>query len=194
MYMSRIKRYLWLSQIGLFTCLLVCSLIMPSVVVRNGGVSNFGNHPSTVILYVLGFLLNIVFIYLVAKLILRLKEDLVYIARGLMLLSFLTLMVLISTFPRHFNFTFSDIHDYLGVVLFGYEFLISTWLIFNKRSAGALALLSVQAIGSIIGLLSILKIIHFLFIGQVTGALGFGLLLCLVFPRFIESKLISKNL
>jgi hypothetical protein len=187
--MLQLKKYLLLSQATLLGCLLICSLVIPSVVVKNGGVSNFGNHVSTVVFYVLGFTANIVFIYLAAETILKLNHNLVYVVRGLILLSFLTLLVLLSTFPRHFSFTFSDIHDYLGIILFGYEFLISIWIVLKRHTALALTLLSTQTVGSIIGLLSIVKVIHILFFGQVIGALGFGLLLYLVFPNIIDQKI-----
>jgi hypothetical protein len=189
MYVSNLKKYLYLSQATLFVCLLICSLIIPSVLIKNGGVSNFGNHLNTVVFYVLGFLSNIVFIYLVAEVILKFEENLVYIARGFMLLSFLTFVVLISTFPRHFSFTFSVIHDYLGIALFSYYIIISIWIVLKQYSPLALALLSIEAIGSTIGLLSTLKITHLLFVGQIIGALGFGLLLCIVFPKIINNQL-----
>ncbi|HUD06494.1 MAG TPA: hypothetical protein VMR34_01275 [Candidatus Saccharimonadales bacterium] len=187
--MSELRRYLWLSQVILFSSLIICSLIIPSVVIKNGGVSNFGNHISTVGLYALGFLSNIAFIYLAASSLLRQGRKFNYIVRSLVILSALELIVFISTFPRHFSFTFSDIHDYLGIALFSYEFILSLWIVFKNKSVFAILLLLVEATGSIVGLLSAMKVIHFLFFGQVTAALAFGLLLCLVFPKAIEETL-----
>ena len=166
---------------------------MPSVAIKNGGVSNFGNHVSTVVPYVLAFLLNVVFIYLASRAILKLGSRLAYIARALMLLSVLTLIVFISTFPRHYNFTYSDIHDDLGIVLYSYEFLISVWIVMKRPTAMAKALLSMQAIGSMVGLLSALKVIHFLFLGQIVGAAGFGLLIGIILPKVIETELDLKS-
>jgi hypothetical protein len=46
-----------------------------------------------------------------------------------------------------------------------------------------------ELLGSIIGLLSVTKIIHFLFIGQFIGALAFGLLLINSLPIIIEKRI-----
>jgi hypothetical protein len=187
--MAQFKNYLLFSQVSLFVCLLVCSIILPSVVVHEGGVSNFGNHISTVGLYTLGFMLNIVFIYLAAGLILKQSNKLRYTARGLQFLCFLTFLVFLSTFPRHYSFTFSYIHDYIGIALFVYELFISIYLVKMQRTYQAFSWIALEAVGSMIGLLSILKVIHWLYVGQVVGSLGFGLLVVLVLPEVIEKKL-----
>ncbi|HUC96033.1 MAG TPA: hypothetical protein VMR76_03735, partial [Candidatus Saccharimonadia bacterium] len=104
----------------------------------------------------------------------------------------LNFLVLISTFPRHFSFTFSDIHDDLGIALFAYEFFISIWFVLRLKTIQSVSLLILEILGSLIGLLSIIKIIHFLFIGQMIGALGFGLLLVSCLPNIITID-ITKN-
>jgi hypothetical protein len=159
------------------------------VVIKNGGVSNFGNHLSTVTLYVLGFGLNIVFLYLASRSISNLHQQLDGLGRGLLPICALTTLVLISTFPRHFSFTFSDMHDYIGIALFAYEFLFSLWLITKLHDWLSLTYLMIEAIGAMLGLLSVIKVIHILFIGQVIGSIGFGLLLCFVLPKFLENLL-----
>jgi hypothetical protein len=60
--MVLVKRYLCISQVALAGLLICCSLILPSVVTTEGGVSNFGNHASTVIPYVAAFALSIYFL------------------------------------------------------------------------------------------------------------------------------------
>jgi hypothetical protein len=178
-----LKRYLLLSQITLIGLLLVCSLIMPSVAIKNGGVSNFGNHRSTVVLYVLAFLLSALFLSLAAKAVGQRRA-----AGLLLLLVVLDILVLVSTFPRQLNQTFSDIHDDLGIVLFAYQFVLSVVLVIKRYSLRGLLLLVLEVTGSIIGLLSIIKVIHFLFIGQMLGALGFGLLLVTTFPLLVAAS------
>ena len=168
--------------------LLICSLIIPGVLAKEGGVSNFGNHWSTVAIYTLGFALNIGFIYMAGNAVLRINPKLIYIGRVLKLLSLLTFIVFLSTFPRHFSFTYSNIHDYLGIALYSYEFLISVWLVIKMPTAAAFSFLLIEATGSIIGLLSVIKVIHWLFVGQVIGAAGFGLLLVLVLPKVVEQE------
>ena len=187
--MTEIKHYLWLSQILLFSLLIVCCLIIPSVVIRNGGVSNFGNHLSTIVPYILGFSLSIIFLCIAAYTLLKLNNNLWRMACLLLILGLLNLLVLLSTFPRHSSWTYSDIHDDIGIVLYAYEFLVSVWIVLKIKTSKSLLFILIEAIGSIIGLLSILKIVHFLFIGQFVGALGFGLLLVTIFPVIIETRL-----
>lgn len=184
--MPQLDKNLLLSQVALFSGLLICLLIMPSVAVKNGGVSNFGNHLSTIVPYVLAFLLNSFYMYMASRSILKINSKLVNIAWSLVVLSLFTLLVLISTFPRHLSFTYSDIHDDLGIALYSFEFLVSLWIIFKHSTKGSISLLFMQVIGSMIGLLSIMKIIHFLFVGQLVGALGFGLLLVTILPKIIK--------
>lgn len=190
--LSVIKKDLLYSQVSL-TGLLICSLIIPSVVFKNGGVSNFGNHLSTVAPYTLSFLLSALFLCLAANKIAKLSKDFLYIAYGLVILSILQILVLISTFPRHISYTYSDIHDDLGIALFAFAFIVSLWLVRRIKNYKTVGLLLFQIAGSLIGLLSILKIIHFLFIGQMIGALGFGLLLVILLPRIIEGDIKHLN-
>jgi len=185
--MEKLKKYLALSQASLFGLLFICCLIIPSIVIKNGGVSNFGNHLSTLIPYVLSFLLAIAFIFMAANTIQRKSVKLNRLALILYILGLLYFLVLISTFPRRFDFIYSDIHDYLGIALFAYEFFISIWFLLKEKSQSTIIFFIVEVIGSMIGFLSILKYIHFLFIGQFIGTVGFGFLLIITFPKIIES-------
>lgn len=184
--MKELKKYLLYSQISLFLFLAICTLIIPRVAIKEGGVSNFGNHLSTFVLYIFGFLAEAFFIYLAGLKINKMNKNLKYIAHGLMALSYLIIIVLISTFPRHFSFTFSELHDYLGVILFFYQFLIALWILKNQFTFENTVFILVQSIGSIIGLLSILKYIDLLYVGQIIGAIGFGLILVLGLPDVIS--------
>lgn len=187
-----LKKCLWLSQISLLGLLVVCCLIIPSVVVANGGVSNFGNHRSTVVLYILAFSLCVFFVYLSGRILIKLSSS-KRLGVLLYVLAFLYLLVLVSTFPRHISWTFSEIHDYLGIVLFAYEFVLSIWLVLNQKSYKSYLMLVIEAVGSMTGLLSILKFIHLLFIGQMVGAIGFGIILVALFPRLIEFRLAKTD-
>jgi succinate-acetate transporter protein len=190
--MEKIKKYLWYSQASLFILLIICCLIKPSVVVKNGGVSNFGNYKSTLILYVLSFSLSIIFLLLASRQITK-NRSLIYIARLLQVMAGLEFLVLVSTFPRHISFTYSDIHDYIGIALFAYEFFLAIWFIVSLKKLSLNIIFAFQVLGSIIGLLSILKIIHFLFFGQLVGAMSFGLLLILSLPVIIARDTINND-
>ncbi len=186
--MEIVKRYITLSQVSLFSLLLVCTATIPSIVTTRGGASNFGDHTSTVVPYVLGFGLCAVFLCLAATRLLSISDRLRIPASRLLFLALLLLLVLISTFPRKVNSTYSALHDYIGVALYLYEFLLSAWLVVNKGASLAVLFLCIESIGSVIGFLSLENVIHLLFVGQIVGAIGFGLLLPAAFPSVVATR------
>jgi hypothetical protein len=188
----KLRRYLWLSQAALFVLLVTCTVISPKVAFRNGGVSNFGNQASTVVFYSLSFVLSAVFLYLAAELLLRLKGYR-HVARILKAIALLELLVLVSTYPRHLRIGYEYLHDVLGVGLFFYQFALAVWLVRRQRQAAAFILILCQAAGALVGLLSLFKVIHLLFIGQIVGALSFGVLLVTVLPRIVARDLSSSK-
>jgi hypothetical protein len=188
-----IRRYLWLSQISLLGFLAICSLIIPSVAINNGGVSNFGNHSSTVVFYTLSFSLSALFLGLVAIKLIRISRSLRRMASLLLLICLLDLVVLISTFPRHISWTYSVIHDDLGIVLFSYEFVLGVWFVIRRKHNNTLLIFLIELVGSLIALLTVLKFFHLLFVGQAIAGLGFGLLLVTCFPSMVGPVLVDKE-
>lgn len=182
-----IEHALWLSQILFFGPLFVCILIKPEVVIFNGGVSNYGNYLSTVFFYTLAFSLNILFLFITSKKLSGLGDVFKNVVVGLKVLCVFESLVLVSTFPRHFNYDFSRIHDYLGISQFIIEFYLALWIT-SKRIKDSLSwvFFMIQIIGSLIGLLSAIKIVHLLFYGQSIGAFGFGALLVFVMVDIVN--------
>lgn len=191
--MEKFKRYLWLSQINLFGWLTLCSFIVSSVVIKNGGVSNYGNHYSTVIFYSCAFLANIIYINLAADALLLMGRKFKYLVHYLNILCAITLAVFVSTFPRRFGVIFSDVHDKVSIALFTYEFLLALWLVYKRPTLQTIAFTFIMAAGSQVALFSAIHKIHFMFIGQMVGALGFALLLVLVFPKVISAELEKQS-
>jgi hypothetical protein len=191
--MKKFKKYLLLSQLNLFGWLLVASVLASSVVFTNGGVSNYGNHYNTFVFYSFAFLASAYYMYLAAESLLLHNRRFKQLVRYLNFLCVLLLAVFITTFPRRFGDVFSDIHDNVSKVLFAYEFLLVVWLIIKrpKRDTFLYALLMIA--GSIIGLLSSMHVLNLMFVGQMLGALGFGLLVVLVLPKVITAETINKN-
>jgi hypothetical protein len=182
---ATVRRCLWISQIALSSLLALCSCIAPSVVSSDGGVSNFGNRLTTVVPYTLSFSLCALFLLLGAAALAGLRPDRKWYGLALTGLAVLDLLVLVSTYPRHLSLLYSEIHDDLGIALFAYEFIWSLWLLIRGWSRETAALFSIEVGGSFVGLLSVLKIVHLLYYGQIIGSIGFGLLLVRVFPRII---------
>jgi hypothetical protein len=191
--MKALQKYLWLSQVSLFGGLLICCLILPHVATTGGGVSNFGNHKSTIVLYTLSFSLSALFLCMAARLLLRKSPSLRRMAGLLLLLALLNVLVLVSTFPRNINATYFDLHNDLAIILFVYEFALSVWFVLRRTSSRAVSIFLIEFIGSMIGLLTILKFFHLLFIGQAIGGLGFGLLLVTCLPGMVASVLANPE-
>ena len=183
--MATVTRSLWISQIALTSLLALCSCIAPSVVSSDGGVSNFGNRLTTVVPYTLSFSLSVLFLTFAAAALVRVRPDRKWYGLTLVGVAVLDLLVLVSTYPRHINLSYSELHDDLGIALFAYEFVWSIWLVIRGWGREAAGLFSIEVGGSLVGLLSILKIVHLLYYGQIIGAIGFGLLLVRVFPRIV---------
>lgn len=187
--MEKFKRYLLLSQINLFAWLLLSSALASSVVLENGGVSNYGNHYNTVIFYSIAFLTSSIYVYLAAESLILLDRRFKHLARYLNILCVLLLLVFVSTFPRRFGVIFSDIHDNVSKALFGYEFLLALWLVYKRPTLNTVGYFSIMTIGSLIGLLSSMHVLKLMFVGQMVGALGFALLLVLVLPKVVAEEM-----
>ncbi len=187
--MNKFKRYLWLSQVNLFGWLLLSSVIASSVVFKNGGVSNYGNHYSTVPCYSIAFLADAIYLYLAAESLMLLDRRFKPLTRYLNILGALLLMVFVTTFPRRFGVIFSEIHDKISISLFGYELLLAVWLVFKRPKLDTFVYMLIMTVGSLIGLLSAIHKINLMFVGQMVGTLGFALLLVLVLPKVVAKEL-----
>ena len=88
---------------------------------------------------------------------------------------------------------FSDIHDNVSKVLFGYEFLMALWLVYRRPKKDTLGYGAIMAVGSIIGLLSSMHVFTLMFVGQMVGALGFALLLVNILPKVVAKDLRKKR-
>ncbi len=101
----------------------------------------------------------------------------------------LYLLILLSTFPRQYSFAYSRAHDYLGIALFFIEFIFSVWILLQLRNYSVLINFVITVSGMFIGLISIIKIVDLLFVGQSVGSIGFALLMCINFPEALQSYL-----
>lgn len=176
---TRLRRDVGASQFLLYAPLLVCALLKPEVTIHEGGISNYGNYLETAPLYILAFAANVGFLFATARLLT--STSLRPLGRVLDSLCLVEFLVLASTFPRHFSFTFSYIHDYLGVVQFIIEFVFAVVVVARRPVPLAWIGLGIEVAGSLGGLLSALKVDHLLFWGQVVGSAGFSVVVCFGF-------------
>lgn len=167
-------------------------MLLPSVLENNGGASNFGNRLPAAIPYALAFILSSLFLLLAASRLSQLGRATRHQAQLLIAVAALDLLVLITTFDRKANEIYYLTHDYLGVALFAYELFLSAWIFSRARSVVLVLWISVEAAGSLLGLLSLMEVLHLLFVGQMVGAIGFSLVLTNGFPRAIEKELARR--
>ena len=184
--LREITPLLWLSQSSLVILLALCLALLPSVMRNNGGASNFGDGFPTAIPYSLGFALSAAFLSIATSKLSKLPGRAGKLAPLLAALAVLELLVLATTFDRKANHIYYLAHDYIGVAMFLYEFALSAWVTAKSRSYLAALFLAVGSAGSLLGMLSLLGIASLLFVGQITGAIGFGLVICVGFPAAVE--------
>ncbi len=187
--MENFKRYLKSSQIYLFAWIIVASFIASSVVRTNGGVSNYGNHLSTLPFYTLGFIGAAVNIWLAANALKKINKKYKMLAIYLNVLSVFLVLVFVTTFPRRFGNIYSVIHDDISKGLFVYELILAAWLLKKRATLESIIYFLIMLTGSLIGLLSSMHVLHLMFVGQMMGAFGFALLLVFILPKVVEKDL-----
>ena len=165
------------AQVAWIAPLALCALLDPHVALSEGGVSNFGNHVATAPLYVVSFAGNALVLLGAARFVAASLPRAGPITLGLRVVASLEMVVLASTFVRRFSFTWSIVHDDLGVAQFAAAVVLAVAIVARWPRLDALAYLAAQVAGSLLGLLSALRIVHVLFWGQVIGSLGFALVL-----------------
>jgi len=185
----RIPRYLLLSQISFFALLAVCLAIFPRFLFARdeGGVSNYGVKASTEIPFTLAFLLCSIFILKAAHITPTTPPILERFRKALFTLAALFLLLLASTFPYKINVLLKDIHIITGVLLISFELAMSVWLtvsiVTNRTSV---LLLAIQASGCLLALITLVGLLHLLFLAQLIASAAFGVLLVSVGHQLVQ--------
>ncbi len=177
---SRVFRSLLLSQICFFGFLTICLAIFPRVLLagNEGGVSNYGVRTATAIPFTLAFLLCAVLILNAAFLTPRSPSTSCRFRRALVTLGVLFLLVLASTYPYKVNSLLKDIHILTGVLLISFEMAMSLWLIVSvSRNWINVLFLAIQASGCLLALITLVGVLHLLFLAQMIASAAFGVLL-----------------
>ncbi len=180
--LARGAQIVWIAPLAL------CALLDPHVALSEGGVSNYGNHVATAPLYVVSFGGNALGLLAVARALPGVVARARALVLGLRAVAALELVVLATTFVRRYAFTWSLVHDDLGVAQFAAAAAVAVVIVARWPRPCALAFLGVQVAGSLLGLLSALRIIHLLFWGQVVGSLGFAATVGIVLARGLRDR------
>jgi hypothetical protein len=174
-----VTRYLILSQLSLFSFLIMCTIITPDFLFKHheGGASNYGVHSTTVVPYTLAFLLCSIFIVRAAHLLANVAR-LKLFRYALYVLACLFLLVLVSTYPYKLNGFLDNVHIGTAIVLFYFETGMAIWIaLVLLKDLLSKALLIIEIIGFLTASFSLGGAAHILFIGQVITAVSFGALL-----------------
>ncbi len=178
--LARGAQIVWIAPLAL------CALLDPHVALSEGGVSNYGNHVATAPLYVVSFAGNALVLLGAARALAPSLARGRAIVLGLRAVAALELVVLATTFVRRYSFTWSLVHDDLGVAQFAAAAAVAVVIVARWPRGDAFTFLGVQVAGSLLGLLSALRVIHLLFWGQVVGSLGFAAVLGIVLARGVR--------
>lgn len=177
---SRVFRYLLMSQISFFAFLAICLAIVPRFLLEHneGGVSNYGVTAVTVVPFTLAFLTCAAFILMAVRIIPRHPPTLARFRWALFTLAILLLLVLVSTYPYKVDLALKDIHIVIGVLLLTYEMAMAFWLALAvARDWINILFLMVQTAGSVLALVTLVGVLHLLFVSQMIASAAFGVVL-----------------
>jgi hypothetical protein len=155
----------------------LCVVLRPGFVlkVNEGGVSNYGVHVRTAVPYYLALTVAAVGAYLAAT---RARDSMELPQRfRALLLCYATLIVLAlaSTFGYTLDKPQRDLHVGVGIVLTVFEVLASLWMYRERR--GDLGLVLVQLAGVVVAALTIVGLVHLLFVSEIVTGASFAVLL-----------------
>jgi hypothetical protein len=177
---SRPARLVLWSQLSLNGFLLVCLALLPKFLFeRNeGGVSNYGVHDRTVVFYTLAFGLSAGLLTAAARSLSVTNKPFTSVKRVFYLLSYLLILVLISTYPYKINQTLDNFHILAGITLFVVELAVSGWFaIFLSRNKINLVLFGLVVSGFTLAFITFAGRLHVLFAAQLLTSLSFGALI-----------------
>jgi hypothetical protein len=168
------------SQCCLFFFWAVCIALEPRFLLERdeGGLSNFGVHARTVVPYSLAFLLPALLIARAALAIDEVDTTARRFRRILLALAWLLLAVLVSTYCYKLNVELRDLHIGVAIAMLCFETAASAWI--ALAVTGRLVdrvLLGVQVAGLVIAALTLVGVLHLLFLAQLVTSAAFGALL-----------------
>jgi hypothetical protein len=170
--MTKIARYFSYSWAGLFGSLLICALLDPQVVVKNEGISYFGNHWITLLPFAIGMGIASYFVYRAAYLLPLRNARQHLIKEALTTISILLVGVVVT--PFSINTFLNACHTLISGALFILELLLAGWLVLQTpRSWLHYGLLLVQSAGALLAMLSLAEVVHFMLTGQLLTQIAF---------------------
>jgi hypothetical protein len=177
LFQSNAARFVALGQWGFALGIAIAVALHPGFVLKanEGGVSDYGVHLKTALPYDLALACAALGAYVAA----RHARDSANLPRGLrrVLLAYATLvtLTLASTFGYTLDRPQRDLHVGVGIALSVFEVVASWWM--YREGRGELALVLVQLAGFVLGAVTIVGLIHLLFVSEIATGVSFALLL-----------------
>lgn len=177
---SRALTYIVCGQVLFVLFVAVCVALHPGIVLKwnEGGVSNYGIHIKTAVPYTLALSLLALYSRRAAVLYSTTDPFARRLRRMLTAYSVIVMVMLFSTYVYSLNHVLRDIHIGLGTVLITFESFASMWMfsLFRKlRWDGVF--LATQIGGALLALITIVGVLHFLFLAEELANTGFACLL-----------------
>jgi hypothetical protein len=173
----RAATFVGVGQWGFAFGVALCVVIHPGFVLKanEGGVSDYGVHVKTAVPYYLALALAASGAYFAATHA-RDSTSLPTRLRALLLCyAVLIALTLVSTFGYRLDTPQRDVHVGVGIVLTVFEVVASLWMYRERR--GDLGLVLVQLAGVVVAGLTIVGLIHLLFVSEIVTGASFAVLL-----------------
>ncbi len=180
--MSKVVKLLLISQIVLVLAIIICTALLPQFLFSTdqGGVSNYGVNTETVVPFTLGFIGCGVLICLGAFALPKDARHQSSFRAALLLVGGLCLLVAVTTYTYKINAFFDNLHVFSTQALFLAEVPLAMWFALELvKSTLSRYLLIAFFFGFLLAVLTLLGMIHLLFIAEILTTFSFGALMVL---------------
>jgi hypothetical protein len=176
---ARAATYIVWGQILFALFIGICVALHPGIVLKSneGGVSNYGIHIKTALPYTLALGL-LAFYSRRAAVLYSKSDDMTRRLRGVLTAySVIVIVMLLSTYVYSLNHLLRDIHIGFGTVLVTFESFAAIWMFGRNRRVWDGVFLVTQLAGALLALVTIVGVLHLLFLAEELVNTGFACLL-----------------
>jgi hypothetical protein len=173
-------RLVVMSQAAFFGLLFVCICLHPGYLFsRNeGGISNFGVHAATVAPFTGAFVAAACFLAAASRVAPREVPGARRLATVLAVFAGILVCVLATTYPYQHGLALRDLHFFTGAAAICFEVAVAGWLLATfDRGARELTAAAAALAGFALALLTVVGLVHALFVAQLVTSVAFGVLL-----------------
>jgi hypothetical protein len=176
---ARAVTYIVWGQILFVVFIGVCVALHPGIVLKSneGGVSNYGIHIKTALPYTLALGLLAFYSRRAAALYSKRYGPTRRLRRVLTAYSVIVIVMLFSTYVYSLNHVLRDIHIGFGTVLITFESFAAIWMFGRIRRVWDGVFVVTQLAGALLAFVTIVGVLHVLFLAEELANAGFACLL-----------------